>query len=180
MGLIEIYHVVADQIAVNPAFTNHITEGMCVALDTDGTIRRCTTAGERVYGIAGDTQNDDAPGTPYAADLIMGAGGNITRSTQNRVSDMFNETAASGLLTVYTSGGKFATDQYAVAREANLTPNTPVYTDASGQLTDVAGAGNICGLVVSSPGAYSSGVPGIDTADNNISLGDYVVFKLLV
>jgi len=180
MALIEIYHVVADQLPVNEDFTTDIIEGMCVDLQGDGTVGIVDVAGALVYGIAGDTQSNTTAGTPYTASLVMGAGGTLNRNTSNRVSDFFNETGASHLLTIYTSGGKFATDQWAAAQANNLNPATPVYSDAAGLLTDVAGAGNIVGIIVSGPAAYPSGVPGVDTADNNISLGDYVVFKLLV
>jgi len=180
MALIEIYHVVADQLPVDEDFTTDIIEGMCVDLQNDGTVAPVDVAGALVYGIAGDTQSNTTAGTPYSANLVMGAGGTLSRSTENRVSDFFNETGASHLLTVYTSGGKFATDQYAAARAGWLNSSTIVYSDVNGQLTDAAGAGNAVGIIVSGPAAYPSGVPGVDTADNNISLGDYVVFKLLV
>ena len=180
MALIEIYHVVADQLPVNQDFTTDIIEGMCVDLQADGTVGIVDVAGAWVYGIAGDTQSNTTAGTPYTASLIMGAGGTMARSTENRVSDFFNETGASALLTVYTSGGKFATDQYAAARVGWLNSATLAYSSANGLLTDVAGAGNVVGIIVSPVAAYPSGVPGADTADNNISLGDYVVFKLLV
>ena len=179
MALIEIYHVVADMLPTNPDFTTDIVEGECVRLAGDGTVTPCTVAGEIVYGVAGDTQSATQSARPYSDDIIMGANGALNRRTENRVSDLFNETGASGLCTVYTSGGKFATDQYATARADNLNPMTSVFTDANAQLTDVAGAGNRVGTVVASPAAYPSGVPGTDV-DGSMALGTYLIFKLSV
>ena len=185
MALIPIYHVVADQLPIDASNTGRsIIAGQVVKLAGDGSVMACDTAGEVYYGIAGDTQADTPPAnannlyTAYQASLNIGANGATTRWTQNRVSDMFDETAASGLLTVFTSGGKFATDQYAAARAAHLNPNTAVYTDATGLLTDVAGAGNMVGIITEGPSAYPSGVPGVDTADNSLSLGTFVTFRL--
>jgi len=179
MALIEIYHVVADQIAIDQNTTEDIVEGRCVNVGNDGNVD-LAGADELVYGIAGDTRADGTAGTPYADDIIMGARGGLSRSTQNRVSDFFNETGASGFMTVYTSGGKFATDQFEGSREDNLVPGTVLYSSANGRLTDL-GANNPVGSVVSAPANYPSGVPGTDTGtDGSISLGTYVIFKLLV
>jgi len=178
MALINIYHVVADQLPVNQDFIADIMAGMCVKIDDDGTVTKCDTAGELVYGIAGDTQSNTTAGTAYADNIITGAYGALARSTQNRVSDNFNETGASGLMTVYTSGGKFATDEYDTTREDSLTPGTKLYTNNAGLLSDVAGAGNVVGIVVSAPAAYPSGVPGTDI-NGSMSLGTYLIFKLI-
>lgn len=179
MALIVLQHVVADQLPVDQDFAADIEAGQLVTVEVTGLVAAADVAGEVVYGIAGDTQSDTTAGTAYAEDLVMGADGALTRSTQNRVSDFYNETGASGMMTVYTGGGKFATDQWAAAREDNINPSDLLYADANGQLTDVAGAGNACGICTVGPSAYPSGVPGVD-ADNSISLGTYVTFKSLV
>ena len=180
MALIEIYHVVADMLPV--AEGEEIIEGQCVKLNTLGQCVLCDVAGERVYGMAGDTQSDDTAGTAYSDSIVMGADGALARNTSNRVSDFYNETGASQRITVYTSGGKFATDQFVgtAIQGAEL-----LYTDANGMLTETAGAGNVVGMSTGIPGAFASGVPGVDTDSdsewpNSISLGDYVTFKLLI
>jgi hypothetical protein len=179
MALIEIYHVVADMYDVDPDFTTDLVEGMCVRLAADGTVAPANTSNP-VFGIAGDTQSDTQAGTPYAADLTIGADGAAQRSTQNRVSDFYNETLASGKMTVYTGGGKFATDQYDTTD--SYTPGAALFTDDDGQLT-VDGTGtddfNIIGRVAAAPAAYPSGVPGTDTTDGSLSLGTFLTFILV-
>jgi hypothetical protein len=98
-------------------------------------------------------------------------------STQNRVSDFFNEALASSLMTVYHAGGRFASDQFV----AGLTyvPAQVLYSNAAGLLTNVNGGGNIVGRVVAAPQAWPSGVPGTDVAQS-ISLGTYLDFILNV
>lgn len=188
MGLIEIYHVVADMIEVDPDFTTDIVEGMVVGLTTSGTktvaAPSATGGVTNAYGIAGDTQSSSQTGTPYSADLVIGAHGPVTnptaktQSSQNRVSDFFNETLASGLITVYTGGGKFATDQYNTA--ASWTVGAAVQVSATAGIVTTGGGGATLGVVVETPKAYPSGVPGTDTADGSLSLGNYLTFKLTV
>jgi hypothetical protein len=182
MALIEIYTLVTDQLPVDNASAAEIIEGQCVSLNADGTARHSLN-GEVVYGIAADTKSNTQTGTPYHADLVMGADGNLARSSQNRVSDAFNETGASGLISVFTgAGSKFATDQFEPTRVDNLTPGTVVYSSDNGLLTDqdASALGFVVGVVAAAPAAYPSGVPGIDAPDNNMTLGTYVTFKLLV
>jgi hypothetical protein len=50
----------------------------------------------------------------------------ISAGWQNRVSDMFDETKASGKMTVYHSGGEFATDQFA-ANVSSANPGDDLY-----------------------------------------------------
>ena len=116
MALIEIYHVVADMYAVDPDWTSSeaIIEGQWVALETVSITvyaKRATGVSDVVIGVSADTMSTTQAGTPYAAQVLVNPAGQ-QRWTQNRVSDYFNETLASGRITVYTSGGKFATDRY--------------------------------------------------------------------
>lgn len=188
MGLIEIYHVVADQIEVDPDFATDTVEGMVVGLTTSGTktvAAPSSTGGTtNAYGLAGDTQSNTQAGTPYAADLVIGANGPVTnpvartRSTGNRVSDLFDETLASGLITVYTGGGKFATDQYDTT--ASYTVGAAVQVSATAGIVTSGGGGATLGVIVEAPKAYPSGVPGTDTTDGSLSLGNYLTFKLTV
>lgn len=188
MGLIEIQHLVADQIEVDPDFATDTIEGMVVGLTTSGTktvASPSSTGGvTNAYGLAGDTQSNATAGTPYSADLIIGAHGPVTNptaktsSTQNRVSDFFNETLSSGLITVYHGGGKFATDQYDATQ--SYTAGSAVNTSATAGILTSAGGGTQVGVIVEAPKAYPSGVPGTDTTDGSLSLGNYLTIKLTV
>lgn len=180
MALIEIYHVVADMYAVDPDWTaaEAIIEGQWVALETISSnvyAKRADGSTELVIGVAGDTMSTATAGTPYAAQVLVNPAG-ATRWTQNRVSDYFNETLASGLITVYTSGGKFATDQYAAV---TFVAGTRLYVDANGDLTNVdAGNAQVVAICVAPIAMYPSGVPGTDI-DGSMSLGNFVTFKLV-
>ena len=180
MALIEIYHIVADYYDVDPDWTaaDAIIEGQWVALETVSSVvyaKRADGTTETVIGVAGDTMSTATAGTPYAAQVLVNPAG-ATRWTQNRVSDYFNETLASGKITVYTAGGKFATDQYAAVTFA---AGERLYVDASGDLTNVdAGNGQIVGTCVAPIAAYPSGVPGTDI-DGSMTLGNFVTFTLV-
>ena len=91
----------------------------------------------------------------------------VSSGWQNRVSDGYNETKASGKLTVYHSGGEFATDQF--VDDGTITvANVGYYlkSDAWGNLTlDAGGAArtfNTVAQLVTPPALYPSGVPGTD------------------
>ncbi|MFA5599993.1 MAG: hypothetical protein WDA06_05290 [Phenylobacterium sp.] len=174
MGLIEIYRVTADMYAADPDFVTDTAEGLLVAQNAAGLIEAADGT-VRAIGVAGDTQSNSTAGTPLAANVVINSAG-ATRSTQNRVSDFFDETLASGLVTVYHSGGKFATDQYDTT--VNYAFGDALYSTAAGLFTNDASANNqIVGTVTGTPDDYPSGVPGTDVA-GSISLGVYLVFKL--
>ena len=189
MALVEIYHVVADFYDIDPDETNVIYEGMFAALTTSGTnvYVDIDAASGNSIGVFGDTRSDSAhgAGTPYAANLVINANGSV-RSTQNRVSDYFDETSGSGKATVYNSGGKFASDQYETldgAAPVTYTVGAALRVSPNGLLcpTTYTGAGTqSVARCVQGPTALSSGVPGTDTSDNSISLGNYVTFLLLI
>jgi hypothetical protein len=175
MALIPLQHVVADEFPVDSAAA--ILMGSFVKFDSDGDIVQATGAGaEHSVGIAGDTKSDSTASLPTTNASVIGTG-NTTRTFVNRVSDIYDETKASAKMTVYHSGGKFATDQY--DSTASYTPGDALYVGAAGQLqpTD-AGSGQILGRVVSE-GEFPSGVPGTDV-DGDISLGTYLTFILNV
>jgi hypothetical protein len=137
-----------------------------------------------VLGVAGDTQSSTSTGSEWSDNVVIGASGSVvapvakTRATSNRVSDMFNETAASGKVTVYHGGGTFATDQYVALTYA---VGEKLYSNGSGQFTNVdAGSAVNVGIVVKTPSSWPSGVPGADTNDGSTSLGTFLTFKLLV
>jgi hypothetical protein len=178
MALIEIYHVVASYY---PMHDNDVVEGMLARLVTVADQPEATFAigdsatTHRTIGVFGDTRSSTAAGTPFAANVIVNGRGD-TRSTQNRVSDMFNETLASGQATVYHSGGEFWTDQFVTTD--NFFIGGPLYTNAAGLFTITASTENrVVGTLITPPGAYPSGVPGTDV-QGSMSLGTYIRFKL--
>ena len=143
MALIEILHVVADMYPVDPDFTDEIVEGTLLTLDSSGNAAICTR-NKRCIGIAGDSQSntgvntgnpssDTHPNTPYSASLIINGSG-ATRVTSNRVSDFYNETLASGKITVYHSGGVFATDLFESTVSSSVTgvPAAALYSSDNG------------------------------------------------
>ena len=149
MALVEIYHVVAASRTVASGQT--IKEGQIVSLNTSGQVILQTTGGNThvPYGIAGDTKSTSASSMP-----------GIAAGWQNRVSDYFDETKASGKMTVYHSGGEFATDMFNT-NVASASIGMPLY-GVSGQLDTVVNAGGIVARLIKAAGAYPSGVPGVD------------------
>jgi len=188
MAIIERYHTVASVLTNNRDSSNDILEGMGVELvrvATKTEVQRKATATNICIGLAGDSFDQDAGNHPYSESVVVsGAGG--TRSTQNRVSDLFDETVGSDKITVYTGPGEFFTDQYDTAR--GYTPGVALYCNASGLITDDdSSMGNQIGRVIASPEAYPSGVPGVDDTPENAqtsaingstSLGDFLHLQL--
>lgn len=187
MAIIERYHTIASVLGCNRNSSMDIIEGMCVELVTMGgktEVQRVSGAGNTCIGLAGDSFDQDAGNHPFSDNVVVsGAGG--TRSTQNRVSDMFDETVASDKMTVYTGPGEFFTNQYNTAR--TYEPGEALYSDANGLVTDVSGGGNQIGRCISAPAPYPSGVPGVDTTPDNdttgatngsTSLGDFLHIAL--
>jgi hypothetical protein len=171
MALIELYHVIADHLPVKSG--EEIVEGDFVKLDpVSGEIILCNTAGERAYGVAGDTKSTSVSGLPATNTADPG---NVP--FVNRVSDSFDETRASGRMTVYHGGGKFATNRFGTV---STTIGAPLYVNSTGKLTTTsAGAAFVVGELVKAAGAYDSGVPGIDV-NGSMSLGSYIEFKLVI
>lgn len=176
MALVEKYHVVA---AVRPVAQEAndaavvIREGEVVALNAEGEVVK--QAGEAVpYGIAGDTKRTDGSSMP-----------GVASGWQNRVSDYYDETRASAMMTVYHSGGEFATDIFD-ANVGSANAGELLYAnDGVLSLVDGANAGAVA-LLTQPAGPYMSGVPGVDVPGfNDIALSGenentYIEFKLLV
>jgi len=171
MALVEIFHVVASNHAIG---TTDINEGQLVQMDTDGTIIPVDTgANDVVFGVAGDTLSSSASAMP-----------GVYSGWQNRASDSFNETAASGKITVYHDGGEFATDQYE-ADLATATVGAYLYPSNNGKLQATQpGTANPVAILTRAAGDYPSGVPGTDINSDMALRGDnnnqYIEFKLLI
>ena len=177
--LIPVYFTVAGQFKMNNATPTAIAAGQCLKLNEDGNLDvfvSVANATDNVVGIAGDTFKLDSPASAsgYAADVVINAGGDTTRS-QNRISDMYKETLGSGMMTVYSGAGTFRTDQYTGTPDIG----DPIYSNANGLITDVSGGGTRVGTCVGSAKAYPSGVPGTDI-EGSTSLGTLITFNLLV
>jgi hypothetical protein len=173
MALIEIFHVVAAERSV--ATGQSINEGQVVSLDSSGEVVIVDGTNQYPYGIAGDTKSTSASSMP-----------GIDTGWQSRVSDYFDETKASGKMTVYHSGGEFATDQFA-SGISSAAVNTLLYPNTSGLLDVVgndAGASVAVGVLTQAAGTYPSGVPGVDINGDQALGGDnsntYIEFKLLI
>ena len=167
MALIEKFFVIA---AEHPMGDTNIKEGQLVTLNSSREIIPYAGSGI-VLGIAGDTKSTSASAMP-----------GVYTGWQNRVSDGFNETGASGLMTVYHGGGEFATDQF---EDDVLTAavGDPLYGSTDGKLQ--AGiSGNILAVLTRAAGHYISGVPGVDINGDMALKGEqedrYIEFKLLV
>lgn len=171
MALIPEFHVIADHYPVDSTVTDLI-EGMWVMLSssTGNAIKATGANGTRAIGIAADTKSTSISGLPATNNSSQGA-------FVNRVSDSFDETKASGRMTVYTTGGKFATNEYDLSVN-NWAVGNALYVNASALLTNVASANaQVVGTLVAIPGPFASGVPGIDI-NGSITLGNYLEFKM--
>ena len=174
MALVEKFHVVAAERPV--ATGESIKEGQVVSLNATGqvVITGNSSANPKIpYGLAGDTKSTSASAMP-----------GIVAGWQNRVSDYFDETKASGKMTVYHSGGEFATDMFN-SNVASATVLDPLYA-VDGQLdtVDTYSSSVVVARLTQPAGAYPSGVPGTDI-NGDIALGGensntYIEFKLLI
>lgn len=179
MALVEKFHVVAAERAV--ATGQSIKEGQVVSLNSDGEVVIQGASNLVPYGIAGDTKSTSTSYMPGIGSVQQAAG------WQNRVSDYFDETKASGKMTVYHSGGEFATDMFAT-NVASATIMDLLYA-ANGVLDTVdqnglTTAAYAVALLTQSAGYYPSGVPGIDINGDQALGGDnsntYIEFKLII
>lgn len=168
MALIEQHHILAVGYPV--AAGQSIIEGQLVKLDSSGNVVIASGAsGEICIGVAGDTKSTSVSGLPATNSSSQGA-------FVNRVSDQFDETKASGRMTVYQNGGKFATNQYV----GTPAVNNPLYVDSTGSFTATPStSAQIVGYCTKAAGAFDSGVPGLDV-NGSLTLGNYIEFKLVV
>jgi len=179
MALIPKFHLIPESLPVKAG--QEIIAGMVVALDAVANNGQVVVADNTTYatntyvGVAGDTKSaTGTSGLPFV-------GGGTGNGSQNRVSDSFDETKASGEITVYHSGGTFATNMYVTS---TYTVGESLYCGTganAGKLQNagIAATGTIVGIVTKVPGAYDSGVPGIDV-NGSITLGNYMEFILKI
>jgi hypothetical protein len=169
MALIEKYFVVPALCPVASGAT--IKEGNVVALNTSGEVV-LQGAGLTAYGIAGDTKSTSASSME-----------GIYSGWTNRVSDYFDDTKASGKVTVYHGGGEFATDIF-TAGVAAANPGTLLYCTNGVLDTDDTQHEIPVALLTKANGDYISGVPGVDVngdmALNAATSDGYIEFKLLI
>ena len=183
MALIVEYHVNADMY---PVGTGAISAGMCITLDTNGLAVPAPTgsAGSLVIGVAGDSAlSAEGSTTAYSAQVVIGADGAGTRWTENRVSDFYDEATASQKMTVYNGGGKFWISGDLFDATATIAINTYLIPSAgttAGEWDDAGSAGTETAIAVGSIQAYDSGVPGTDTTDGSLSLGNFAPIILRV
>jgi len=174
MALIPLFHVVADEHQIGAA-SGEIIMGQPVSLDASGLVIAADNNSTFVYGVAGDTKTStNVAGIPSTNDAILGAG-NVAQGFVNRVSDPFDETKASGMMTIYHAGGKFATDQYNTA--LTFVPGEALFVDANGLYSNVTSASAVVVGHVLSEGEFPTGVPGI-TVDQDTSFGTFLTFKM--
>ena len=174
MALVEKFFVVASEHPVDSDATHTIKEGQVVMLNSSREIVLFDDgASSIVFGIAGDTKSASASALP-----------GVYTGWQNRVNDSFDETKASGLMTVYQNGGEFATDQF---ENDVLTALVGVYLygSSSGLLTTTPSANTTpVAVLTKAAGSYPSGVPGTDINGDMALRGEhsnqYIEFKLIV
>ena len=182
MALIVEYHVIADMYSVNT--TQAISAGMLVSFGANGVVLTTTGSNETSLGIAGDSSlNAEGQTTAYSANLVIGADGAGTRWTENRVSDFYDETAASQKITVYNGGGKFWISEDLFDVPADIAGGDLVRSsDATAGLWDNGATvgTDVIGIAVGANSAYDSGVPGTATTDGSMSLGNFVPIILRI
>lgn len=176
--IIPVHHIVVANIPVQA--TTKFEEGYALALDSNGYAVLADGDGSgntaNVLGLFAD-KNRDAEAYEY----------------QNRVSDMGNETAGSGLASMYTGGlflvdvdegtaGNLTTPLGTVVRGvitsgSSVTPGAPLYVSDSepGRLTTDTGdntSGQVVGYAVEAAADLESGIPGEFEPGSSLNLVD--------
>ena len=172
MALIVEQHVVANSY---PVGTTAIQAGMLVSMVNDGTVIPAGADSTIVLGIAGDSfLAAEGQTTAYSAEVVIGASDADTartRWTSNRISDMFNETLASGKITVYNGGGKFWISDDLITGELAIDAGELLESETGGNWATGNTAGEVVAIAVGHAAKYPSGVPGTDTPDGSLALG---------
>lgn len=172
MALIVEQHVVANSY---PVGSTAIQAGMLVSMVNDGTVVPAGADSTIVIGIAGDSAlTGSGQTTAYSAEVVIGASDADTartRWTSNRISDMYDETLASGKITVYNGGGKFWISDDLITGELAIDAGELLESEAGGHWATGNTAGEVVAICVGHAQQYPSGVPGTDTPDGSIALG---------
>lgn len=192
MALIPKFHTAVAMFPVDPTDVANINSGAAtdlsagiyagqvVGLTSAGFIKHATAnnASPTILpiGVAGDTLGVTAGKTAYQDSLVINPGG-VRKGTQNRVSDYFNDTLGSGLLSVYIVGGEFYTDMFVNSESASFVPGVRVFANATaaytstnaGFLSVTSTNASAVGVCTSTVAQLSSGVPGVDSGQ----VGDY-------
>ncbi len=174
MALIVEYHVIADMYTVG---TTAISAGMLVSFDANSAIVPSPINTDLAVGIAGDSALAAAgQTTAYSAQVTIGADGANNRWTENRVSDFYDETAASNKITIYNGGGKFWISSDLLDAGTTLAAGEFMRVGAAtaGEWLDggTNAVGDTVAIAAGASQAYPSGVPGT-AVDGSISLGNY-------
>jgi hypothetical protein len=198
MAMIVLQHVAVDNYNVDPSYSittsGRILQGSVVGLDANGFVQKAgnTAGGILPMGLAGDSLSDEYKTTAYTAQLIIGRGQKLAtgkysapkRWNSNRASDVYNETIASGKMSVYIGTGRFATDQYVTTDAWTGSQGKQVFSNAAGLVTlnTNGGVARQVGFVLTPPAEYPSGVPGADApvADGSMSLGQFLQISLSI
>lgn len=181
MAIIPLYYVTAASYDLDSTFSGSIAEGQCVFMNGALGVRAVdatANAIHQVLGLAGDTKSTAASSMP-----------GVQSGWQNRVSDGYDETKASGKITVYHSGGEFATDQFLDDGSLAAAGGQFLKCNTSGLLI-IDGATKSFDTVaqlITVPGQFPSGVPGTEVngdaalaSAQNTTTNDYITVKLLV
>jgi hypothetical protein len=157
--LIPCFHVIATEYPIASGQT--FIAGYAVSIDSTGKAVPATggAATNYVYGLCADKV-----GTAEAYQF------------QNRISDMGNDTAASGMVTVYNAGGEFYIDvdddhvftpmgtevRGVLEVGATKTPGTPLYASTTAGMLSSSRQGTEIpvAVIVENSGALDSGIPG--------------------
>ena len=189
MAIIVEQHVIADHY---PVAGTGISAGMIVSLNAAGaaipaSVIGTLLVGQNAFGIAGDSAlAAEGQTTAYSANIVIGANGGGTRWTENRVSDFYDESKASQRITVYNGGGKFWISEDLFDAAAGVIPGTRlgVSSATAGEWEDSVSAtvadDDIVAVAFRASSAYPSGVPGTDTTDGSITLGNYIGLVLRI
>jgi len=160
------YHTTPSVLPVDADAT--IEAGMVVTVNSDGDVVPATTSTATPIGFAGDDKASAVAPT----------------TLQNRIVDGGNETAASGMITVYHgSGHEFFLDEYVTGSHgvvddasSSFAPGTILYTTATGGVIDNTSSGaTAVAVVLAAKAKIPTGVPG-----ENLPLGSSERYFYLV
>jgi len=169
MALIPNYRVATAMQPVDPS-SAAIREGQLVTLTSAGVSLVGSGTVNNVYGIAADNFQTSASSMP-----------GVYPGWQGRVSDGFDETKASGKMTVYHSGGEFTTDQFTNSGTAldGTKVGTILIANNDGVLAYgyadmgacIAASKQPVAMLIANSATIPSGVPGVDVNGSNALLG---------